>query len=1125
MGRRNSEHRRCYWKQRGTALPRSAGSLTLCCQHETHLASELSIGYFFAARLAEVVRRPRRICFCIIIASLEIQPDNQPMHLPESLPRAIGLVVRNALLRVATLVVISGALGPSLVTAQDEYLPAPAITATPQADNVLEIRILGNGTIPATQISDHISTRVGRPFDRSIVQRDVRRLANLGWFVDVKPLYESTPQGRIVIFQVVERPTIRYVTYLGNADIADKSLTKQTNLKAGGAVDPYAVEEGRRKLVEYYQGRGYNNVQVTIMEGTKPTDKGIVYLINEGNSQKVWDVEFVGNEFVSDGRLKTIVKSKPPKFLFFKGYMNREEIDADVDRLTAYYRSFGYFQARVSRKLDYYPGQKWLKLTYVIHEGLRYQIRNVKFMGNTRFEPTALNAAAKLKTGALFEQSKVREDQRWIQDLYGSHGYVFADIRPETVFLEEPGEVDLIYRIDEGEQFRIGNIIVNIDGDNPHTRIQTVLNRMSLQPGDIADTREINSSRRRIQASTLFHNDPATNVRPEITYRISEESAEYELANRPRKRSRRSQTPSSPTQGFGSRGVGASPRGSGIRGQSPDNWGPRVLPPPGVPASSPPRASQLLSPPDAKRTPPQSEETIVRGQSPAPKFQQPAAWSRRLQQRASPQTVRKSTNPYQDLRGQSPSIPTQSAYDRLPTGSSQPIYGGQNVGATGPASKPVTPPAGYVQPAQFSENIPPPAGAYGPTPGLSANAVPGYQLFPDGRFGLPGQPYPQQTVDIIFDGQETQTGRLMFGVGVNSDAGLVGNIVLDERNFDWRRPPRSFEDFRNGTAFRGAGQRFRVDASPGSEVNRYLMSFQEPYLFDSPLTLGLSGSYFDRRFRDWDEERLGGRVALGHQWVEKDLSANLAYRGENVTISSAPAAAIIPGSPGDPMGMPPIPPTPAIPANADLAAAFGSNSLHGFRLMVTNDTRDNSFLPTQGRYLEMSGEYVTGTFDYPRVAVDFRRFFLLRERPDHSGRHVLSFSTNVGWLGDDAPIYEHFFAGGFSTMRGFDFRGASPVDTVRNVEVGGHFQWLNSVQYLFPVTADEMLHGVAFCDFGTVESDVEINDFRVVPGVGLRVTVPALGPAPIALDFGFPVSYADTDDRQVFSFSMGFGRN
>ena len=213
--------------------------------------------------------------------------------------------------------------------------------------------------------------------------------------------------------------------------------------------------------------------------------------------------------------------------------------------------------------------------------------------------------------------------------------------------------------------------------------------------------------------------------------------------------------------------------------------------------------------------------------------------------------------------------------------------------------------------------------------------MPGYQLFPDGHFGLPGQPYPEQTVDIIFNGQETQTGRLIMGIGVNSDAGVVGNIVIDERNFDWQRPPSSWEDFRNGTAWRGAGQRFRIDASPGSEVNRYLVSFQEPYLFDTPVSLGLNGSFYDRQFIDYFEQRIGGRVSLGYQWLERDMSASVSYRGESINISDIT------------LGVPEVTP--------DLEDVLGDNSLHGFTLSLVNDTRDSSFLPTEGHYIQLSG--------------------------------------------------------------------------------------------------------------------------------------------------------------------------
>jgi outer membrane protein insertion porin family len=1013
--------------------------------------------------------------------------------------------------------------------------PAPEGGNPVGAEVVAEVRIVGNETTSVTQISTQITTRSGRPYDATVVQKDVRKLASLGWFVDVKSLYERTPQGVIVIFQVVERPTIRYVSYLGNTKVRDKTLAKQTLLKVGGSVDPYSVEEGKRKLHDYYVGRGFNDVQITILEGTKPTDQGVIYLIHEGGPQKVWDVNFVGNEFVSGSRLKTLVKSKPPILMLWKGYVDREKIDADKDALTAYYRAYGFFQARISPHYEFNDEGNWLTITWVIHEGQQYQVRGVRFLGNTKFEGEAMSAATKLQGGQAFEQAKMQADSQWIQDLYGSHGYVFADVRPETVFLEEPGQVDLVYHIQEGQKWRVGRIFVHIGGDNPHTRIQTALNRVTLRPGEIMDIRELKASERRLMASSVFHVDAASGARPKITYRIPEDM-DLGLAQ------------------------GASPS---LRGQSPDAPGPLVLPPPSaaerVAAPVPPpidpggtdvhiycddyehylrwveteatdRAMPGVAPVEEATpqslpklppvTPPTDESApLFRGQSP----DQPSSgtWPQWQSTRpAAPAAAPPRVNPYAQIRGQSPSggAPygqvgsgqgavgsggVNQAYATVPTTQAGAAgqYGGQVVRATGPESSPVV---GGVQPAQYSPNLQPPAGSIAPTPLNTQGPLYGYSVDPGSQYynGVPNglvPAYQEGTVDIHISGDETQTGRLMLGVGVNSDAGVVGNIVIDERNCDWTRFPTSWEDVRNGTAFRGDGQRFRIDASPGSEVNRYLVSWQNPYWLDRPISLSLSGSYFDRRFRDWDEQRMGGRVGLGYQWVERDLSATISYRGENINISDVS--------------------NPGLPA---LAEVIGDNALHGFKLTVIRDTRDNPFLATQGHYFEIGGEQVIGTFDYPRVEMDARKYWLLHERPDHSGRHVLSLSSTVGYTGTHTPIYEHFFAGGFATMRGFDFRGASPID--QNVQVGGEFQWLNSAQYLFPISADEMLHGVVFCDFGTVEEDVEIKDFRVAPGAGLRITVPAMGPAPIALDFAWAVNHADFDDRQVFSFSLGFSR-
>jgi len=161
--------------------------------------------------------------------------------------------------------------------------------------------------------------------------------------------------------------------------------------------------------------------------------------------------------------------------------------------------------------------------------------------------------------------------------------------------------------------------------------------------------------------------------------------------------------------------------------------------------------------------------------------------------------------------------------------------------------------------------------------------------------------------------------------------------------------------------------------------------------------------------------------------------------------------------------------------------------------------------PTEGHLIELSFEQAFGEFCYPRGELDFRKYFLIRERPDGSGRHTLGFSTQVGVSGTDTPIFENYFAGGFSTLRGFDFRGASPAESAYVVRVGGRLKFIGSAEYVFPLTADDMLKGAFFVDFGTVEKDIAMHSENFRVGARLRYPAehPAMGPAPLAFDFAF----------------------
>jgi len=949
-------------------------------------------------------------------------------------------------------------------SSQPPTLPAlsqPA--AVPASEMVVEVRIVGNKHTPEERLMRLIKTRPGRPYSAETVGQDVVRLTDSGLVLHVRPQYQDAPngQGKVVVFEVSERPTIGHVKYVGNR-ISKKTLEKEAKLKTGDALDPFAVEEARRRIEAFYKKKGFPKANVSLFEGSRPTDEGVVFLINEGSKQSILWTNFEGNSIATDARLRTQIKSKQGILWIFGGELDRKQIDLDKERLESYYHSLGFFRARIGCTLEEYQfsdKRDWISLKFVIDEGPRYAVRNLSIVGNEKIVTEDLQALLKLTPGEPFHQDRMTEGENAIKDRYGAVGYVFADVKPEIRFLEEPGQLDLVYKITEGERYRVGKIEPKILGDYPHTQITTMLNRMSLQPGDIVDTRELRNSQRRLRSSQLFKVDPAMGVVPDIAFSPPTpediERAKIEFARR--------QTPTGAFRGqqdpadADSRPPQAQPSENIVRYQYSADWGKSTpsLPPYGTewrnqPAQAPVAGMPAVTQPQAVAQP-QSNQV----QPPATTYVQPPAVTQ----------------------------PPPATYAQPPAGN----Y--------------VQPPPGtYVQPPPGQ--LPPPASAVSAS--QPSSFFPDFGLFGDryqgAMVGTPPDQEPLIDLPLVPTGQETETGRFMFSAGINSEAGLIGSIVVDEQNFDWQRPPRSWADIRNGTAFRGRGQRFRIEAMPGTEVQRYMVTFTEPYLLDSQVSLNLNGFYYTRFYNEWDEQRIGGRAALGYA-LTHDLSVSGAVRYAHVTISD-----------------------PIVGAPPDLLDALGESDLYGFMGQLTHDTRDSTFLPTEGHLLSMSFEQVLGTYQYPRAEIDFRKYFMLHERPDGSGRHVLSVKGTTSYTGDNTPIYEHYFAGGFSTIRGFRFREASP--RVGGVVVGGEYSLLASAEYMFPITANDMVRGVVFCDTGAVQPTIDNwqDRYRVAPGFGLRITIPAMGPAPIALDFAFPIVKEDGDREQIFSFFIGFLR-
>ncbi|MCE2791186.1 MAG: outer membrane protein assembly factor [Planctomycetota bacterium] len=404
---------------------------------------------------------------------------------------------------------------------------------------VAEVIVKGNKNLPEHYLTRNIRTRPGRYFDPDQLQQDVDQLWRMKEVKRINgPYLERTPQGLVITIEVVEKHLITKVEFIGNRGISDSTLKKQTGLEDGEPLDVYEVKMLKSRIEDFYHEKGYPKTQVEILDGDQPDDEKVVFLIHEDEKQRIWEVRFEGNSIATDERLKTQIKSKPGIMKVFGGLVKREEIDQDISRLMSYYRSLGYFNARIGREISESNDGRWMTLRFIIDEGPRYRIRNVAFIGNSKYSQDQLLGVVKLKpeagTPPDFNSAKMERDVVNLRELYGSEGHVFAEVEAEPRFLEEPAMIDIVYKISEGEQYRVGKINVHIEGDYGVTKREVVLNRFGLHPGDIIDSRELKKIERRLGSAGVFAgSDPSMpGAPPQIVVRPPEQQEIQAMAER-----------------------------------------------------------------------------------------------------------------------------------------------------------------------------------------------------------------------------------------------------------------------------------------------------------------------------------------------------------------------------------------------------------------------------------------------------------------------------------------------------------------------------------------------------------------------------------------------------------------
>jgi outer membrane protein insertion porin family len=325
--------------------------------------------------------------------------------------------------------------------------------------------------------------------------------------------------------------------------------------------------------------------------------------------------------------------------------------------------------------------------------------------------------------------------------------------------------------------------------------------------------------------------------------------------------------------------------------------------------------------------------------------------------------------------------------------------------------------------------------------------------------------------------KERATGVFSIGAGYSSLDSLFATLDITQRNLF------------------GRGQELFLRFRIGAESRLGLVGFTEPYLFDIPLKAGFDIYDRLREYDDFTEERLGGDIRASYPLTEF-ISLSGVYRLEDVDITDVAAT-----------------------ASEDLKSQEGTSLNSVVEFVLARDSRDNFFEPTQGsrNALEFSFAGLGGDTQYYKFVAETAWFFPL---PVFNLVWAVRglYGMAEGWGGQEVPIFERFFLGGATTLRGQRTRSVAPKDRQGEV-IGGDKELLFSTELLIPIVARFRL--ALFFDAGNAYgfgTEFDPTNLRYGAGVGIRFFSP-LGP--LRLDVGYNLDREPGEDQYQFHFTVG----
>ncbi len=344
-------------------------------------------------------------------------------------------------------------------------------------------------------------------------------------------------------------------------------------------------------------------------------------------------------------------------------------------------------------------------------------------------------------------------------------------------------------------------------------------------------------------------------------------------------------------------------------------------------------------------------------------------------------------------------------------------------------------------------------------------------------------------VDVNYSVVEKSSGNLMAGVGFSQTQGIVFNANISQDNVF------------------GSGKRINLAFNNSDVSTRYSFGYFDPYFTLDGVSMGYDLGYSARdaeeaNISNYSTDVINSSFNFGFPLNEHDrLRFNMDLKYTKLRTSDFSSQQI----------------NDFIDENGDKYLTFSTS------IGWTHDTLNRAIFPSAGGQQRFSALATIPGSDltYYKVSYKQQQYFPIAKDLTFRLLGEVAYGDGYGST-DKLPFFEHYFAGGVRSVRGFDDNTLGPRDS-RNDPFGGTTKIIGKAELFFPIPFVEDVKSIrigSFVDAGMVTDGFNVGEMKYSVGISGEWLSPF---GALSVSFAIPMNADDDDEEQSFQFSFGSG--